>query len=354
MESVNVIPPQFYAPAASLASVLALWLLKTLIMGRLKQWSAKTAQRWDDVLVHAISFPANFLIIASGIVIFMSLLSVSEETGKFLTIALQACVVIAAVMFLDRFVKGFLDAYASKSFFSNVSHSLTKGILRGFIIGLGVLIFLDLIGISITPILASLGIGSLAVALALQDTLSNFFAGIYVSIDKPVNVGDFIRLENGDEGYVTDIGWRNTRIRTLPNNVIVIPNSKLTSAIITNYYLPDKEIAVLVNLGVHYKSDLKHVEKVTAETAKEVMQKVTGGIPGFEPFIRYHTFGDSSIGFTVIMRGKEFTDQYLLKHEFIKLLHERYKKEGIEIPFPIRTIHLPSDSPEAIKTQFKA
>jgi len=103
--------------------------------------------------------------------------------------------------------------------------------------------------------------------------------------------------------------------------------------------MPDKELAVLVNLGVSYSSDLNKVERVTIEVAREVMKAVSGGVPDFDPFIRYHTFGDFSINFTVIMRAKEFKDQYLIKHEFIKKLHQRYIKEGIEIPFPIRTIY---------------
>jgi small-conductance mechanosensitive channel len=94
-----------------------------------------------------------------------------------------------------------------------------------------------------------------------------------------------------------------------------------------------------VNVGVHYNSDLKKVEKVTCEVAKEVMRDVPGGVPEFQPFIRYNTFGDFSIGFTVILRAKEFVDQYLIKHEFIKRLQERYAKEGIIIPYPIRAIN---------------
>jgi len=96
---------------------------------------------------------------------------------------------------------------------------------------------------------------------------------------------------------------------------------------------------VLVNIGVHYNSDLKTVEKVTCEVAKEVMREVSGGVPEFDPFIRYNTFGDFSIGFTVILRAKEFTDQYLIKHEFVKRLHARYALEGIVIPYPIRAIN---------------
>ncbi|MBU1148046.1 MAG: mechanosensitive ion channel family protein, partial [Candidatus Omnitrophica bacterium] len=133
--------------------------------------------------------------------------------------------------------------------------------------------------------------------------------------------------------------WRTTWVRMLPNNVVVIPNKVLVSSKILNYYYPQKELAVLVQVGVHYDSDLKHVEKVTCEVAKEVMKKVQGGVPEFDPFIRYHTFADFSINFTVILRAKEFVDNYLIKHEFIKRLHERYAKEGINIPYPIRAIN---------------
>jgi small-conductance mechanosensitive channel len=125
----------------------------------------------------------------------------------------------------------------------------------------------------------------------------------------------------------------------LPNNVVLIPNDKLSKAIVVNYYLPDQELAVPVNVGVHYTSDLKKVERVTVEVAREVMKEVPGGVPQFEPVVRYHTLGDFSVNFTVVLRAKEFVDQYLIKHEFIKRLHERYAKEGICIPYPVRAIN---------------
>jgi small-conductance mechanosensitive channel len=102
--------------------------------------------------------------------------------------------------------------------------------------------------------------------------------------------------------------------------------------------LPSQDLAVLVDVGVDYSSDLERVEHVVGTVGREVMASVPGGVPEFEPFIRYHTFGDSSICFSVILRAKEFVDQYLIKHEFIKRLHARFASEGIVIPFPIRTI----------------
>jgi small-conductance mechanosensitive channel len=124
----------------------------------------------------------------------------------------------------------------------------------------------------------------------------------------------------------------------LANNLVIVPNAKLAQAIVVNHHLPSHDLAVLVEVGVDYDSDLAHVERIVVEVGRAVMKDVPGGVPEFDPFIRYHTFGDSSINFTVILRGREFVDQYLIKHEFIKRLHARFDREGIVIPFPIRTV----------------
>lgn len=345
----NVVPPWLYVPAAVLLWILSLWLVKKFIVYRLKKWAASTTAHWDDILIDSISFPANFLILASGLTLLIQLLPMPDKVDRGMLIVLQGSVIISIVCFLDGLAKGLLEEYASKKIFNQVSHGLTKGLVRGFVIGMGVLIFLQLIGISITPILASLGIGSLAVALALQDTLSNFFAGIYVAVDKPVEVGQLIKLETGEEGYVIEVGWRSTRIRTLQNNVVIIPNSKLMGSVITNYHLLDKEMVLTVEVGVHYHSDLNHVEKVTLEVAREAMKKTLGGVPEFQPIVRLHTFGESSVNFSVVLRAKEFVDHYTVKHEFIKMLHERFRKEGIVIPYPIRNIVI--SRPQAEKSR---
>jgi len=187
--------------------------------------------------------------------------------------------------------------------------------------------------------LTALGVGSLAVALALQDTLANLFAGFYIILARQIRSGDYVQLDSGQEGYVTDIGWRSCTIRQLAGNLIVVPNLKLSQAIVINYNQPEKDLAVLVQAGVGYEMDLARVERVTVEVAAEVMREVAGGVPEFEPFIRYHTFGDSRIQFSVIMRGREFVDRFLIMHEFIKRLHSRYQKEGIAIPYPQRVVH---------------
>jgi small-conductance mechanosensitive channel len=160
-----------------------------------------------------------------------------------------------------------------------------------------------------------------------------------------------VKLDSGQEGYVADFSWRSTRLRMLANNLIVVPNAKLAQAIVVNHHLPSQDLAVLVDVGVDYASDLRHVERVVVDVGRGVMREVTGGVPEFEPFIRYHTFGGSSIDFTVILRAKEFVDQYLIKHEFVKRLHARFNDEGIVIPFPIRTIAYREAPPDVHATR---
>lgn len=233
-----------------------------------------------------------------------------------------------------------IQLYARKRRHVLPSTSIFINLVRVGVFVVGGLMVLQTLGISITPVLTAVGVGGLAVALGLQETLSNFFSGLQIVASGLVKNGDYIRLSSGEEGYVQDITWRNTTIRALANNMIVIPNSKLAASVLTNYNQPQREMAVLVPVGVSYDSDLEKVERVTVEVAKEVMQTVPGGIPEFDPFIRYHSFGDSSIGFNVILRGREFGEQYLVKHEFIKRLLARYRKEGIEIPFPVRNVYM--------------
>jgi len=331
------------APVLSLVVFLLIFIsgciLRKIILSRISQWAERTVNKVDDILIEYISSPLLFWSSILGVYVAVHFLSLSYNMlyiiKKFILITGIFSVTFVAANIISKII----HSYSAKIEAAVPVTGLTQNISRIIIFGLGILIIFNTLGISITPILATLGVGGLAIALALQDTLSNIFAGFYIIISKQIKIGDYVKLESGQEGHVTDITLRSTKIRMLPNNVVLIPNEKLIKTIVTNYYLPDKELAVLIDIGVHYDSDLTKVEKITCEVAKEIMNKVTGGVPGFDPFIRYHTFDDFSINFTVILRAKEFVDQYLIKHEFVKKLHERYKREGIIIPYPIRAIN---------------
>jgi small-conductance mechanosensitive channel len=328
------------------SGVFLIWIVSVLIiipilMRFLKKKADQTRHTFDELLVSALGTPLVLFLIGVGLNSFLDAIPpFPKKWIKYSDALLIIVFVLAGYLFLDRLMMEILRRYSKKVDLVASSAGVIKTLYRALILGFVFLIILDRLKITITPFLASLGIGGLVVALALQDTLANFFSGVYIFFDKPIRIGDYILLESGREGYVTQIGWRSTRIRMLPNNIVIIPNAKLVSSQITNFYLPETEMAVLVQVGVSYESDLEKVERVTIEVAKEVLREVQGGVKEFEPFIRYHTFSDFSINFTVILRAKEYVDKYLITHEFIKRLHRRYRFEGIEIPFPIRTVYM--------------
>ncbi|PIQ84748.1 MAG: mechanosensitive ion channel protein MscS [Candidatus Omnitrophica bacterium CG11_big_fil_rev_8_21_14_0_20_63_9] len=342
LEYLTQFPPWIQQIAFSLVAFLMVYLVGQLasriLCRRLSMLAEKTSWQWDDLLIRALRKGIPLWSVLLAAYVSVGFWSLPAHLMDALVRAIYVLACISVTFIAAGLASDLIVLYSSQFQHAMPVTSLTRHIAKITIVVLGLLMILHGMGISITPLLTALGVGGLAVALALQDTLSNVFSGFYLTMARSVRVGDYIKLESGEEGYVEDIGWRATKIRMLPNNMVVVPNNKLGSALITNYYLPDKELAVLVNIGVDYGSNLEQVERVTCEVGKEVMRSVTGGIPEFDPFIRYHTFGEYSIDFTVILRGKEFVDQYLIKHEFVKRLHLRYQQEGITIPFPVRTI----------------
>lgn len=335
------ITANWHAWATAAGVVLAFWLggfvFRKVVIVYIEFLSRKTETRIDDVIIACLKPHLIYWPVLLGLYFAAKAAPLSAHSVLLLNRTLLILLFVSVTFLISTIATGIFKAYGEKKSFP--STSLSVNVIRIAIIAVGALVIMSQLGISITPLLTALGVGSLAVALALQDTLSNLFAGFHIIGSGVIRTGDYIKLESGENGYVVDIGWRATRIRELPNNIIIIPNSRIATSIIKNFYGPDKEMAVLVQVGVSYGSDLEKVERVTIEVGKEVMNQVQGGVPGFEPFIRYHTFGDSSINFSVILRGKEVVDQYLVTHEFIKRLHKRYSKEGIEIPFPQRVIH---------------
>jgi small-conductance mechanosensitive channel len=316
-------------------------IIEKFIVRRIEQMALRTKGEADDIIVGSIHGAIIFWFTAAGIYVAILNLPVGPGLISHLTKILSIIIISSVIIVVSRMSVDLIKVYTSKMSDVLPSASIFMNITRLLVYGLGLLIILQTLGISITPLLTALGVGGLAVALALQPTLSNLFAGLQILLSRQLKPGDYVKLDTGEEGYVVDITWRNITIRALPNNMIVVPNSNLASTtIITNYYLPVKEMAVLVEVGVSYDSDLQKVERTTIEVAREVMREVPGGVPEFEPFTRYHTFDDFSVKFSVIMRAKEYVDQYLIKHEFIKRLHKRYQQEGIEIPFPIRTVYV--------------
>ena len=320
-------------------------IFEKFILKKLKKVAIKAKVPGSHLIFKTLNGIPKILFILCGFYAALISLQVNNLIGeKVFTIAQQ--ILTSVLLFTITLVLARISGKIAKIFTQKsqeVSTSLISNLARIIIFLIGILIILQTLGISITPLLATLGIGGLAVALAFQETLGNLFSGLYLVISRQVRTGDYVKLESGQEGYVTDITWRNTVIREIPNNLVVVPNTKLGSAIFTNYHLPAKEINVQIPVGVSYDSDLEKVEYITLEVAKEVMQEVSAGIDDFEPFVLYEKFGESSIDFTVFLRVNEFLDRRIAKHKFIKRLHRRYKQDGVEIPFPKRDVYIKSE-----------
>ncbi len=206
---------------------------------------------------------------------------------------------------------------------------------------MAIMVSLDVLGVNITPLIAGLGIGGLAVALAIQPTLSNLFAGTYVITEGVVSPGDYIDMDGGVSGYVVDVNWRSTRLRTWGNNLVIIPNSRFADSVITNYSKPDEHVNVYLTCRVAYESDLARVEQVGHEVMEQVIAEHPGAVLDYGAYFGYENFGESNVDFWLFVQAKDRLASFEVRSELIKQLHARLTAEGITINYPVRTLHFP-------------
>lgn len=340
---------QIITAAMGVGAFLLTWIVllftRRLIWKRLRAFAEKTPRTWDEDLLRALSFPLHALIFFLAVGVGLYAFPNKVQALPSVVNATKIIFILLAAWIVDRVSGVAIKNAALPGTVSEEARSLLVTGVRVLFFSVVLLVILDTLGISITPILASLGVGSIAVALALQDTLGNLFSGFYVLIDRPVRVGDYVLLSEGVEGTVRKIGWRSTRLELLTNNMVVVPNAKLSSAILTNFNLPLAECVLKVECGVAYESDLEHVEKVVLEVARELQRKSTFAVAEHEPVVRFLSFADSSITFNARLKAKSYPDTGPLRHEYIKMLHARFKKEGIDIPYPQRVIRTLAAAP---------
>ncbi|MFN4286138.1 MAG: mechanosensitive ion channel family protein [Lacibacter sp.] len=328
--------------------IIAGWLLgwssNRWLMPALVKVSSKTETEVDDLVISSIRKWTIPWLTATGLFIGLRRISMDQKYHDWLEHGLMIFFIFSVTLIAGKVVAGLVRIKAKGTDTVIPSSSIISNIIRTIIFILGLLLILQSLGISVTPLLTALGVGGLAVALALQDTLSNLFAGVQIIASGKINPGDFVKLDNGAEGFVEDITWRTTTIRAVADHIIVVPNSKLSNMIVTNFNLPKREIAFAVELGVSYGSNLEKVEAVTKEVIYETLQESEGAVKDFEPIVRFFAFGESSINLRAIFRVEEYTQQHAVRHLFIKKLQDRYRKEGIEIPFPMRTVILKNET----------
>lgn len=328
-------------PAAVLVIAVGLgYLAKFVVVRKITQLSARTSTDLDDLIVGSIQRHIPFWFLVGGSILAARLAPITPEHELFARHVAGALFVVSLSFVAANLLTGLVERSTKKAGATFVSASLTRNVLRGAILLVGGMTVLAQLGVQIQPLLTALGVGSLAVALALQPTLSNLFAGLHITIAKPLRIGDFVELENGVQGFVVDIGWRATKLREPLNNLVIVPNARLVEMVAKNYSLPESDQTILVPIGVSYASDLALVERVVLEVAREVVQRVPEAASAFEPLVRFNAFGDSSVNFVLIFRARMFSDRGVVIHELVKALKARFDVEGIEIPFPQRVVHM--------------
>ena len=338
---VNVQQSWFASILIVLGSLTVLLLLRNLLLRILQRLTLKSATRIDDLLVAGLRIPSLFLVVVLSAYIGIRLADLPESWLAFAAQGMHLSIIFTITMGLAN-VSGQMLAYFLKQVELPISvTSLLLAVVKAVIYVIGVLIILNYLGISIAPLITALGVGGLAMALALQDTLSNLFAGMHIMAEQTIRVGDFIRLETGQEGYVEDISWRTTRIRMLPNNMVILPNNKLSQSVITNYYLPEQKMLLQVPVSVSYASDPDQVERVLLDEAGKALSEVPGLLADPAPSVRLLPgFGDSALTFSLLCHIREIGDQNPIMSELNKRILRRFRQEGIEFPYPTRTIYL--------------
>lgn len=337
----------------------AAWITSHLLGPVLKAFIGRTKTTLDDHLTGALRGPISLAVILWAVHLAIgsvSSLDQYQDLQVFLDNATLATFIFVAGHALRGIVLGSLRWYSleiaakTKTDWDDRLIPILRQVVTLLVYSVAFLIALSQFGQDISPLLASLGIGGLAVALALQPTLSNFFAGAYTVADGSIKPGDFIELDSGPSGAVSDIGWRSTKIITPTGNMVIIPNSKLVDTIVTNFNGPNPEMTAIVACGVAYESNLERVEAVALEVAVSLAGELPDDVvvKTFEPLVRFADFGDSNINFRVIMRATNRVNTFLITHELVKRLHARFTEEKIEINYPVRKLVY---TPSADQTQ---
>lgn len=313
-------------------------LVERFLVGRLKAIASRTTWEGDDIVIESVQGLTRWIGALIGLHLGLFHWVVSPSVAGWLQKGTVIAGVLVATVFAARVAVGFVKLYTRSVEGVVPSMTIFHSLTKVAVFALGILIALQSVGISIAPILTALGVGGLATALALQPTLANLFSGIQILASRTINPGDFVKLDSAEEGYVVDINWRTTTIRSTSNNLVLVPNSRVANAVVTNHHYPDRELSVGVAWTAPYGADLAKVEAIVAEVGAEIQSTVEGAVASHLPVARFTHFAEAGVAFNVGLRAKEYGDQFLLKHEFIKRLDARFRREGIDLPYPHRVM----------------
>jgi small-conductance mechanosensitive channel len=335
-----------HAPPEAILPILAVALL---VLAAIAARAARgVAQHWLKN-PPALSFPIACAVFIGGLLLVPEL-GLPGRLGHWLADTLDVTFVLACGLVVSRIAVAAVTEYALHRPSMSPALGVARVSVRILVGALAIIMALESLSVPVAPLLTTLGVGSLAVALALQETLANFFAGLYLLADRPVRAGDYIKLHEGEEGYVEAIGWRSSRLRTQKNNIVIVPNQKLSQAILTNFHLPTASIGMAVNVTVAYGAAVSAVEACIAETLARAVTEVPG-LAESNPIARLIDLTDSGQVWSCALQVRDVDAQGSVGHELRKRLVDRFARAGIALGVPERRLRgsqpedkLPNDS----------
>lgn len=323
-----------------LGSFLLAQLLQYLFAKYLEKIAKKTASKIDDLLLEKTKHPFFFLVIALGIKLALMNVGIDGLLTKLVNSGLALLFLLLLSRIVDVIIEtwGMHFAKKTKTRIDEVLLPLFRKIGKVIFVIIGFMWVLHLWGIDITPYLAGVGISGLVLGLALQDSLKNIFGGISLILDKTFNVGDRIKLDSGEVGVVHEVGLRSTKIVTLDNQALIVPNGYLANARVINFAQPDNKIRINVAFGVVYGTSAEKVKKVVLDT----ISKLKHVMKDPEPSIQFVEMGDFSLKFKVNFWVDRYDTafQNSMQSEATEAIYNALNKAKIGIPFPTQTVHL--------------
>ncbi len=298
--------------------------------------SKKTKTDLDDIIVEKSNRPLTIIIFLIGLRLSIDKLPISEKLLSNINMAINSLAAIV-VMYIIYTISNLIFqrswkqlAKRTKTKPNDAMMQLTTGTLKVVLIFFGIMYVLNIWGVEIGPLLTGLGIGGIAVAFALQSSLSNVFSGVSIILDKSINVGDLVNLDGGASGKIIKIGLRATKIKTYDNEIVIVPNSKLADGYIHNVAQPEPKTRLVVPFSVAYGADVDKVKKLIMKEIK----KVNGIESDPEPSIKFVEMADSSLNFKAYFFVKTFDIKLSALDEANTRIYNALNKAGIEIPFP--------------------
>lgn len=312
--------------------------------------AAQTETTLDDALIEALNRPLYVSLVLLSINLWAAIVPIPERVQGYIAKGSETTVIVLIVLFIDGLVQGWMVARSERSKVLKTSGVVLRTSARIILYTIGFLMALSSIGFDVTPALATLGIGSAAVGFALQGTVTDFLAGIMIAADQPVSVGDYIKLDDVNQGWVLSIGWRTTRLLTRYDMHVIVPNSKLAQAVFLNTSRPREECRFQPIIMIAFNEDLDHVVKLVSEVADQVQKEDPRGIPTFKAHGWVEQFQSGYAEVRCWLCAKNYDAHFGMRDVYLRRVTRRLKEAGIAITNPIRTLETAPGRPVHIES----